>query len=747
MNIPPICPTLQAVPVAPPLADDLGLLETREPGTGASAPADPWNLLVVDDDPEVHLITRLALERFRFENRPVQLISAYSAAEAHETMEQTPDIALILLDVVMETDHAGLDFAKHVRETLNNKLVRIVLRTGQPGQAPPREVVTQYEIDDYRTKTELTHDRLIAVLTTALRNYRLLKGVEAKNEQLEKTNRQLEESERRARAVFEGASDGIYLTDADFIILDANPAACRMLGRSIGEVRGTHVMAHVPPSHVTRLPAAIRQYEESGRYDDDFQVQSKDGTVLTARITGRRVRPGLYVNILRDVTQQRRDEATIRRLAFTDLFNMTAFERQLTEAVAEARKGNYPTAVVMLRIGDFREINDTLGHNNGNKLLKAVGQRLRDAVFSADVVSRLGGSQFAVLVRRLSSADHLDQVINKIMQTFAPPFEVAGISLDAQASLGTAMFPECGTDGMDLLRCADVALGEARRSRQSCVRYSTNIDPHSPERLTIVRDLGEALRHGDLELYFQPKVDLRAERVCGVEALTRWNHPVRGSVSPDFFIGIAERTTLIDDLTLWVVDSAVKQAKAWHNAGLRLHMSVNVSLHNLRKPGFSERLCALLESAGLLAEVLTLEITETAAMEDPELVRSTLQRLRKLGVGIALDDFGIGHSSLAQLMRLPVSDLKLDKSFVMDINSPASGAIVRSSVKLAHDLKLTVTAEGVETREAYLQLKQMGCDTAQGFFISHALKAADLERWLKTCEWSSDRAATSRHAA
>ncbi|TJY59449.1 EAL domain-containing protein [Sinimarinibacterium sp. CAU 1509] len=680
-------------------------------------------VLVVHEDPGMHTCIRNAMDRSAPLPVDVQLVFATHRRAAAAQLITHPQPVLILLSNsdAESFDRTGL--LEQLRRTPEHEHVFIALfctGVGRNTQANTLNLIQRFRINAVIDSSTLSPDCLTAILTTALHNQHLL--------------RRLQDSEHRARLIFEGANDGIYVTDEDFVILDANPAAAEILGRSIDELRGTHVLAHLPTTHVTRLPAKIRAYLRDGHFEEDFPVVRKDGSTRLCRISGRRVTSKVFVNIMHDVTRQRRDEAMIRRIAFTDLTtglpNFSAFERHLADAIDAARRHSHTVAVLIVRIGNFRALNDTVGHDNGNLMLRAIGQRIRDALFKDDLVARLGGSQFVILIRRLNHPDEIEKVTSKLQDALRQRFEIAELPISAQASLGCALFPQDGLSPMPLLRCADVALGHARRTRQAYVKYSAAIDPHTPERLSLVHDLERALHNGELQVWYQPKIDLRADRVFGAEALLRWTHPRNGPIGPDEFIAAAENTSLIDDITVWVAEQAIAQVRQWHNAGQRLEVCINLSLHNLRTPGMAHELAQRIIAAGLPAGSITVELTESAVMQDPELVHQTLRRLRDNGVGVALDDFGIGQSSLAHLMRLPVSELKLDKSFVIDLASTTNTVIVRNTIRLAHDLGLRVTAEGVETREALAQLRQMGCDAAQGFLFSRAMPAAEFDRWL-----------------
>ena len=319
------------------------------------------------------------------------------------------------------------------------------------------------------------------------------------------------------------------------------------------------------------------------------------------------------------------------------------------------------------------------------------------------------------------------------MRTLEEPFMVEGLALAVGASIGIALCPEHARDTDTLLRRADVAMYVAKRNNQGYAVYDRAQDQHSPDRLALAGELWQAIERGQMVLHYQPKLDLADGHVCGVEALVRWQHPQYGLVPPDQFIPLAEQTGLIDPLSTWVLDAALRQSQIWRRQGLDLTMAVNLSMRTLHDPRLPATIADLLERWSVPAESLHVEITESSLMAEPTRALEILERLRAMGVGITIDDFGTGYSSLAYLKRLPVNDLKIDRSFVMDMVSDESArVIVHSTIDLAHNLGLRVIAEGVEDAETWAMLRELGCDQMQGFYASRALPAAELRSWLAT---------------
>jgi diguanylate cyclase (GGDEF)-like protein len=418
--------------------------------------------------------------------------------------------------------------------------------------------------------------------------------------------------------------------------------------------------------------------------------------------------------------------------ALTGLANRRRFLRRLEQATEAAADKRSPVALLLTDLDHFKELNDALGHQAGDRLLEQVGPRLEAAVPAADVVARLGGDEFAILVPAGPGAQDAIAAAAGVRAALEEPFVLSDLSLHVEASVGIAVFPDHGTDGPTLLRHADIAMYRAKGARSGVEIYAAGGEEHGRDRLVLAGELREAISAGELLLHYQPKADLQTGRVVGVEALVRWQHPERGLLAPDVFIPIAEQTEIIRPLTEYVLTHALAQCEQWRRDGLDLTVAVNVSVSNLLDARFAETVKALLDDSGIAPSRLTLEITESVVMADPVRALDILARLGEIGVGLSLDDFGTGYSSLAYLKRLPVQELKIDRSFVMSMAADGNdAAIVRLAVQLAHNLGLHVVAEGVETADAWDQLTEMGCQHGQGYYLSRPLPAEELTSWLQ----------------
>jgi diguanylate cyclase (GGDEF)-like protein len=418
--------------------------------------------------------------------------------------------------------------------------------------------------------------------------------------------------------------------------------------------------------------------------------------------------------------------------ALTNLPNRTLFHDRVGQAIASARREHIPVAVMIMDLDRFKEVNDTLGHASGDELLKLAGVRLRAALRESDTVARLGGDEFGVLLPRVVDSAAAVSVARKLRHALEEPFTIHGLSLQIEASVGIALYPEHGNDVHSLLQRADVAMYIAKEQPGGCEVYARERDDYSPDRLTLLTELRRAIDNGELVLHYQPKADLRTGDVTSVEALVRWSHPVRGLIPPDEFIPLAQKTGVIVPLTFFVLNEALRQARTWQLEGLDLCVGVNLSARNLLDVSLPDTVGELLNRWEVPPSLLELEITESTILADPIRAMHVLSRLSGMGVRLAIDDFGTGYSSLAYLKRLPVDELKIDKSFVQGMEEDDNDAvIVRSTIDLGRNLGLRVVAEGVETAEAWRQLAALGCDIAQGYYLSRPVSASDLASWLR----------------
>ena len=414
--------------------------------------------------------------------------------------------------------------------------------------------------------------------------------------------------------------------------------------------------------------------------------------------------------------------------ALTELPNRTLFHQRVQRAISAANHTPAHVAVMLIDLNRFKEVNDTLGHHNGDLLLQDFSRRLQNSVRPGDTVARLGGDEFAIVVPKVVDRAGAERVAKRVLRSLEDPFLLNEMTLDVDAAVGIALYPEHGRDPATLLQRADVAMYAAKGALSGYEVYSPENDRYSPRRLALVGELRSAASNGQLRVHYQPKSDLRTGRVIGLEALLRWQHPIHGSVPPDEFIPIAEQTGSIRALTSFVLEEALTQCGAWRRAGLNLGMAVNLSVRSLLDAELPDEISRLLADSGVPPASLTLELTESSMMADPLRTADVLAQLSFLGVQLSIDDYGTGYSSLSYLRRLPVDEMKIDKSFVMRMGEDDSDdVIVRSTVDLGHNLGLRVVAEGVEDQACWERLKALGCDSAQGYFLSRPLPAEEVE--------------------
>jgi len=446
----------------------------------------------------------------------------------------------------------------------------------------------------------------------------------------------------------------------------------------------------------------------------------------------------LYVSLfplLRRVTARLRGQVEqIEKLALYDaltgLANRRLFHDRLEQAFFSSQRSETGFSLMLLDLDRFKEINDTLGHQTGDAVLEQLAARLTEVARASDTVARLGGDEFALVLLGAQDGTSALFVAERVLRALDRPFEIDGLSLQVETSIGVAVFPRHGNDAEQLLKHADVALYASKEVHVPIV-YAAEQDQSSNEGLGLVGQIRAAVDKGELVVHFQPEVDLATGQTTRAEALLRWEHPDQGLLLPDSFVPLASRSTLIRPITRFVLDAALRQCRAWQDAGLAVGVSVNLAARDLADPQLEHEVADALRKWKVKPELLQLEIPENAVVSDRDRVMKTLARLGERGVTLAVDDFGSGHASFSHLKQLPVDVLKIDKSLVENLDSDdEDDAIVRSTIELAHSLGLTVVAEGVESDRALQRLAELGCDLAQGFCLARPMSAEDATRWL-----------------
>lgn len=552
--------------------------------------------------------------------------------------------------------------------------------------------------------------------------------------QVGRQTERLSESEERYRLTFERNLAGLYRTAMDGTIAYCNDACARLFGLTPAELQGRNVRDFY--ADLEQLRYVARQLQEKGSTTDvELCLRRPDGTevwaLATATVTEDSSESERQIDgALIDITERKRAVQQMEFLAYHDVMtglpNRALFRDRLELALALARREAAVLAVLFLDLDRFKRINDTLGHSAGDAVLKLITARLNAAVRGGDTVARLGGDEFAILLR-LTSIESARLVARKILSAIDPPMEIASQTLHVTASIGVALHPADGEDVETLLRNADVAMYRAKESGRNRVEYVSSAEDaeRALDRLAMENDLHRVLQRRGLEVWYQPLVHTRSGQVTGAEALVRWFDRRRGAVDTATFVSLAEESGLIDDLGMWVLIQACAQRRAWSSlVDPEFRLAINISAHQLRDASFSEFVRHTLISEGLDPAAIELEVTESTALSKQLQSGTTLEALRNLGVGVAIDDFGTGHSTLTTLRQLPVTTIKIDRSFVSRITSDASdAAIVAGLISMAHRLGCRVIAEGIETAEQLQFLRENHCDEYQGYHFSAAVPA------------------------
>jgi diguanylate cyclase (GGDEF)-like protein/PAS domain S-box-containing protein len=547
---------------------------------------------------------------------------------------------------------------------------------------------------------------------------------------------------RLAATVFESAADAILVTDGRNRILDVNPAFEQITGYSKAEVLGRNPRVLKSGKHDAPFYQAMwNKLLESGHWEGEIWDRRKDGSLYPKWMSLVAVqhddRVSRFVAIFRDISSFKKTEQQLQRLAhydsLTGLANRTLLNAHLEQAIHLAQRNAWQLAVVFLDLDHFKEINDSLGHSAGDRLLSAVAARLREQIRESDLIARLGGDEFVIILPKISDTASVAGVLEKIRLVLAQPFVLQGYELSVTASMGVSVYPADGGDQEFLLRNADAAMYHAKNNgRAAWSFYSTDMNRQTRRRLQLSAGLRQAVDQQQFMLLYQPQVDVKTGRISGIEALIRWLHPELGVVSPVEFIPLAEDTGLIEEVGEWVLAEACRQYRAWHQQCLNpARISVNVSARQFKSGRFVNTVERVLGHTGMDPRCLELEITETLLVRGDARLLQDMHELRALGIRFSIDDFGTGYSSLSYLKRLPVSSLKADRSFVRDVCDDSDDkAILAAMISMAHNLNLRVVAEGVETEEQLEFLRTQNCDELQGFLISRPVDAARIELLL-----------------
>ena len=553
-------------------------------------------------------------------------------------------------------------------------------------------------------------------------------------------------NETRIRAVTENAFDAIITSDERGVIDTVNNAVEKMFGYMPGELIGRNVSVLMPDPYRKEHDRYVDKYLVTGKgrlINNRAEVIGlrKDGSSFPIEIALSEMFIGerrYFVAVARDVTESKRQTAALQYQALhdalTELPNRSLLSDRIRQNILLAQREHHELALLVMDLDRFKDINDTLGHQYGDKVLQEVSIRMRAALRESDTIARLGGDEFAILLPN-TSLSQAKALADKLLLIVEEPFLIGEQVLHVGGSIGITLYPQHGEDEVALLQRADVAMYVAKRGHLGSAVYDPDVDQHSLRNLALLGELRGAIERDQLLLHYQPKVNLKTGKVYGVESLVRWQHPRHGLMHPDEFVPLAEQTGLIAPLSQWALKEGLRTCCDQFNE-LGLDVAVNLSVRNLQDPRFPNKVARLIDENNGDPGRLQLEITETAIMADPGRALDVLNRLSAMGVKLSIDDFGTGYSSLAHLKQMPVDELKIDKSFVTGMLEDESDAmIVRSVIDLAHNIGISVVAEGVETEEIYNRLKEMGCDAVQGYYMSKPLSVEDLLEWVKSSPW------------
>ncbi|MBO9607581.1 MAG: EAL domain-containing protein [Paenibacillaceae bacterium] len=552
--------------------------------------------------------------------------------------------------------------------------------------------------------------------------------------------------------LFESASEGIMITDTNGRILSVNPAFTATTGYTLEEVVGRSPrILHSGMQDAAFYVDMWAAIHATGCWQGEIWNRRKNGDIYAEWLSINAVREengriSNYVGMFTDITERKKSEEHLKYLALydplTELPNRTLFRERLQQALQFAGRQRQRVALLFIDLDNFKFINDSLGHAYGDQLLQQAAKRLKSCVRKNDMVARLGGDEFIIVLPHIAAAQDAIHVVKHIFEQFDAPFTFGPHTHFATASIGVSVYPEDGDDPETLIQHADLAMYHAKNRRNDKFQlYAPHMNDQLKRRMELERALRDAMAKDQLHMYYQPQMDIRTGTIAGMEALLRWKHPELGLISPAEFIPLAEETGLIVEIGDWVLRQVCGQNKAWQNAGCRpVKVSVNLSAIQFQQRNLADQIRDVLRLTGLEPKWLCLEITETISMYQVESIRKTLQELKAIGVDVAIDDFGKGHSALSYLKRFPIDIVKIDKCFIEGIhNDPENEAIVRAVTDLAHGLRLQVIAEGVETEEELAVLKQLRCDCVQGFLLGRPVAAEAMERLL-----AGDREAAGR---
>ncbi len=712
---------------------------------------DPWKVLVVDDEEDIHQATQFGLKGLTFRGQPLELIHAFSAEEALKILQHTDNIAVILLDVVMETEQAGLTLVRQIRENLHLATPRIILRTGQPGHAPELEVIIKYDINDFKNKSELTRTQLFTTVIAALRSYTEVTAITAGRQGLEHIVQASSELittqgiDLLARSIVSQVAKLLNLEQEHILCLKAlEELPLGQDSQRFKPIYTSQAERFLRPSRIDSNDSQVKQLlqealqQRHNLYADQatvlfFPGQNRDDILLYLQIPKLSDTKRQLLEVFSSHLSLCLDNASNLERLHNHAYNDTLLEIpnriSLANHIDETLLLNLDEQIlVLIDIDHFSGINDTLGIEAGDELLRQMTRRFQQSFGDQVFISRTSGDTFGLVgtLERLS--------VDTLKQLLAEPFELFGDPLLVSTTQGYYLLKDANISGNNAIKRANIALKKAKGlMRGEAVEYTHEMERETHQRMLMLQGLRNAHNQHDLFLAYQPQIDLNTNKVIGLEALIRWRTRNGTMVSPGDFIPLAENSGLIAPIGEWVINQALSDlTRLERRYGLGIQMGINISLVQFRHPNFIEALKRQLDNLQVPASQVEFEITESVAMLDSDHVRDVLNMIHEYGASVAIDDFGTGFSCLSYLEQLQFDRLKIDKSFVDKILAGDEKThIPEMIINLGRDLHIPVIAEGVEHQEQVERLKQLNCFQVQGYFFGRPMEWNKLLQWLE----------------
>lgn len=728
--------------------DFLFLAEDDPAGSAIEQTLGEWHLLIVDDDEEIHTVTKLALNDLVVMGRQLVFHHAYSGKTAIEFLRVNPQIALVLLDLVMESDDAGLKVVRQIRDELCMEELRIVLRTGQPGYAPEESVIKEYDINDYKTKTELTRSKLVTSIIASLRSYQQIRTINQSRRGLQKIiNAGANLLEQHSLHEF---SEGVVTQISSLIGLHAEGVLCAQIEDDGSASENIYVLGaagqfapyikcqlnrldnirivnqitqclqsrqHIFTDLDTVLYLGNDKHSAAVYIETNRPVEALDRQLIEVFLTNISIG---YENVT--LFQQ------LKHAAYIDPLTKTPNRNEFIQILQDTRRYEAENNIaVLIDVDHFSDVNDGLGQDVGNELLIAITFRLIEYFGETCQLGRIGADVFGVV------GPESELTPERLNAVFNEPFHASEYTLQVNATFGLCRLTDSAEQGLIILKHVYIALNKAKKRLGFNYQYYTaDMEEEMAERLAMLRMLRHDFFNDRLELWYQPQIELASQRMVGMEALLRWPQANGQFISPAVFIPLAEYSGLIIDIGNWVLEQACLHIKALEKQGYAgLRIAVNVSMPQFRNHGFVQSVIDCVNRYQVKPEYLELEITESVVMDEPKMVIDALQKLKSFGIKVAIDDFGIGFSSLSYLQQLPLDRIKIDRAFIRDLDFTAGEVITETIINLGKRLQLFTIAEGVENKAQEQALKLMGCDEVQGFMYAKPMPPAELLHYLQ----------------